>query len=439
VRSLPWAPTPWREAAALTTFGLLRLRLWWERSVWVLPLLGILAAWVLTDALASVDQGPFADLDDLRLISTDSALALLAAVGGGMVTFTGFVFSVVLLMVQYGSSAYSPRTVSYFVRSRTTQVVLAIFLLTIGFSLLSLIEVGSGRRPDFVPLASVVVTILLLLASLVAFLALLNEVGTRIRVDTVLSGIGHRSRGLMRRAFSVTPAGMEHLTAAPPGPDDDSSLVRYAGPPGQIVAVDVARLRRLVQRSGCHLVLTMQTGDAVSVGSRIARITGAQLSDREVSRCLLVDRERSLRLDPLYGLRILTDVALRALSAAVHDPTTAVRALDEVEGVLRAAAGVPLGAVRLTSGEGSLVVLHATWSDVVDLALLEVLAAGIDQPQVTRRLSVLLDDLLLDLPPGLHPPLSACRSRLVEQVQQRHPAEVEVRLLGDHQGIGGSA
>jgi uncharacterized membrane protein len=429
---------PWREAAALTTFGLLRLRLWWERAVWVLPLLGILAAWVLTDALASVDEGPFADLDDLRLISTDSALALLAAVGGGMVTFTGFVFSVVLLMVQYGSSAYSPRTVSYFVRSRTTQVVLAIFLLTIGFSLLSLIEVGSGRRPDYVPLGSVVVAILLLLASLVAFLALLNEVGTRIRVDTVLSGIGHRSRRLMRRAFSATSSAVEHL-AAPPGPDDDSSLVRYAGPPGQIVAVDVARLRRLVQRSGCHLVLTMQTGDAVSVGSRIARVTGAQLSDREVSRCLLVDRERSLRLDPLYGLRILTDVALRALSAAVHDPTTAVRALDEVEGVLRAAAGVPLGAVRLTSGEGSLVVLHATWSDVVDLALLEVLAAGIDQPQVTRRISVLLDDLLLDLPPRLSAPLSAYRSRLVEQVQQRHPAEVEVRLLGDHQGIGGSA
>jgi uncharacterized membrane protein len=183
----------------------------------------------------------------------------------------------------------------------------------------------------------------------------------------------------------------------------------------------------------------MQTGDAVSVGSRIGHVSGGtQPSDRQVSRCLLVDRERSLRLDPLYGLRILVDVALRALSPAVNDPTTAVRALDEVEGVLRSAAAVPLGVVRVTSGQGSVVAQQATWSDVVDLSLLEVLAAGMDQPQVTRRMSVLLDDLLLDLPPDLHAPLHAHRSRLVEHVQRQYPDEALARLSGDHQGIGGS-
>ncbi len=57
-----------------------------------------------------------------------------------------------------------------------------------------------------------------------------------------------------------------------------------------------------------------------------------------MSSCLLVDLERSLRHDPLYALRLLADVAIRALSPAVNDPTTAVRSLDEIEGVLRVAA-----------------------------------------------------------------------------------------------------
>jgi uncharacterized membrane protein len=202
-----------------------------------------------------------------------------------MVTFTGFVFSVVLLMVQYGSSQYSPRTVSYFLRSRTTQVVLAVFLCTIAFSLLSLIEVGSSGRLAFVPLASILMTTTLLMSSLVAFLALLHDVGTRIRVDTVLSDIGHRSRSLLRRARAGDSRARQYLAAAP-RPGDDAAQVRYAGPPGQIVAVDLTRLKRLARRHGCELVLTMQTGDAVSVGSRIGHVSGgSQPSDRQVSRC----------------------------------------------------------------------------------------------------------------------------------------------------------
>jgi uncharacterized membrane protein len=122
----------------------------------------------------------------------------------------------------------------------------------------------------------------------------------------------------------------------------------------------------------------------------------------------------------------------------VNDPTTAVRALDEAEGVLRTAAQVPLGPSRVTSGSGSLVVARVSWQDVVDLAFAEVLVAGSDQPQITRRLSVMLDEMLGDLPEHLHPPLISYRSQLVSLVTRHHPDTADVRLTGDHQGIGGS-
>lgn len=205
------------------------------------------------------------------------------------------------------------------------------------------------------------------------------------------------------------------------------------------MAVDAPRLLRLAGRSGCRIVLKVRTGDAVSPGSRVAVVTGANLQDRQVSRCLVVDRERSLRLDPLYGVRILADISLRALSPAVHDPTTAVRSLDEVESVLRMAAAVALGSIQGSRASGTVVVPRASWQDVVDLALMEVLVAGLDEPQVTRRLRAMLDDLVADLPDQHRPPLTAYRDRLVEHVHDRHPDDARERLAGDHQGIGGSS
>lgn len=142
---------------------------------------------------------------------------------------------------------------------------------------------------------------------------------------------------------------------------------------------------------------------------------------------------------PLYALRLVVDVALRALSPAVNDPTTAVRALDEVEDVLRTAARLRLGAIRVEGGHGAVVLPGATWADVVDLALTEVLHCGLGAPQVTRRLSALLGDLLADLPETTHPPLLRHQQRLTAEVTRAQPEQDLVFwLTGDRQGIGGS-
>jgi uncharacterized membrane protein len=416
----------------------LRLRLWWQQAFWVVPLVGVLLAWLLDVVSVDLDE-LFYGADQAGLgISTGAATTLLAAVAGGMVTFTGFVFSVVLLVLQFGSTEYSPRTVSYFLRSRRIQWVLAVFLATIVFSTLSLLEVGSLGRADFVPLASIVIAVMLLFVSLAAFLLLLHTVGQRIRVDTVLSDIGAQSRQqMLRRAALRARRGAEPLRAVP-APDDQSTLVRYTGRPGQIVAVDAAALLRLTRRGHNSITLLVRAGDAVSVGSPIAMVSGSSPTDRQVSRCLLTASERSLSFDPLYSLRIIVDIALRALSPGINDPTTAVRALAEVEGVLRVAAPLELGPVRLTARGGSVVLRSPTWSDIVDLALLEVVDAGLSQLQVTRRVTALLNDLLADLPEHRHAALTRYKRRLADGIATL-PADYQtIAHTGDRQGIGGS-
>jgi uncharacterized membrane protein len=430
-----------------------RVRLWWSNALWVIPLAGILTAYVVSQVLARYD-------DELRSLWTNqlspsAAQAFLAAVGGGMVTFTGFVFSVVLLMLQFGSSMYSPRAASYFLRDRTTQYVLAIFLGTITLSFTELIAVGSGGRADFVPVLNVVLTLLALFASLVGFLALLQSVARHLQVDSLLSTIG----GMARRQLSRHPSAGGRDTAVEPsagtatdrsdgpdGPDGpeppaplDTDLVRYVGRPGQLVGVALGSLLRIARDGGTEIRLLVRVGDGVSEGSPIAAVTGLRPGDRELSRCLLVRPERSLKHDPLYALRLLVDIGLRALSPAFNDPTTAVRALDEIEDVLRTAARLPLGSVRRSSGTGAVVLPGASWPDVVDLALLELIEAGLRAPQVTRRLSALFGDLLADLPETAHAPLLRYQRRLTDEVARTLPPQDHaIWLTGDRQGIGGS-
>jgi uncharacterized membrane protein len=423
-----------------------RLRLWWEGAFWVIPLLGVWAGYVLDMITEPIDEVLSLSESAALAVSPGSAVTLFAAIGGGMVTFTGFVFSVILLMVQFGSAQYSPRTVSYFLRARSTQWVLAIFLATIVFPFMSLIKVGSGQRQDYSPLASIALSILLLVVSLVAFLALIHHVSEKIRVDRLLTDLGRRARvGLGRRRESLDR--LEIRTAGPTparGPaiadGPDATLVPFAGPPGQVVSINVARLRRVAHRRGARIVMLVRVGDAVVEGSRLAAVQGPRgVPARTVSRCVLVDDELSLRHDPMYALRILTDVSLRALSPAVNDPTTAARSLDEVEGVLRVAAEVPLGETTLPAGPGSLVLQGPTWPDVVGLALHEVITFGADQPQVTRRLTAMLDDLAGEVPEDRRPTLEQQRRRLAERVATAVPEhDRAVALAPDLQGIGAS-
>ena len=423
------------------TLLLRRARLWWSHALWVIPLAGILVAYGLSHVLTRYDD----ELGSVSAsqLSPSAAQAFLAAVGGGMVTFTGFVFSVVLLMLQFGSSMYSPRAASYFLRDRTTQVVLAIFLGTITLSFTQLIAVGSGGRADFVPLLNVALTLLALFASLMGFLALLQSVARHLQVDSLLSTIGGMSRRQLLRHPSVSnpsdDGDADGPPAGAPGAPKETDLVRYEGRPGQFVGFAQSSLDRLADAGGTQITLLVRVGDGISQGAPIASVTGLRPGDLELSRCLLVRPERSLKHDPLYALRLLVDIGLRALSPAVNDPTTAVRALDEIEDVLRTAARLPLGPVRRTSGRGSVVVPGATWPDVVDLALLEIIESGLRAPQVTRRLSALFVDLLADLPESTHAPLLRYQRRLTDEVTRALPAQDHaIWLTGDRQGIGGS-
>lgn len=423
--------------------SMIRLRLWWERAFWVIPVVGVAAGMLLHDAVAELD-------DLLRLatpgaqpeIAASSAVQLLAAIGGGMVTFTGFIFSFVVLLLQFGSSQYSPRTVSYFLRARSTQYILAIFLLTITFSFVSLLDVGSLGQSEFTPVFTVTFAVLLLFVSLGAFIALLQSIGGRVRVDAVLSALGQTARRQLPRQLRV-PRGATLVEPEPAGEQRATLMVR-SPKSGQIVAVDAARLLRIAARRRLRLTVLSRVGDAVSAGAPLVRVEGAAALPAgvvaAVARTVVIEQERSLRHDPLYALRLLVDIAIRALSPAVNDPTTAVRSLDEIEGVLRAAASQELGPRLLRAGGGEVLLGSPTWDDVVGLALIEIMLSGAGQTQISRRIVALVDGVAADVDAARASGLRVFRDEVVAQIaDQRFSRRIAaVSAVPDRQGLGGA-
>jgi uncharacterized membrane protein len=426
------------EVCQMAVINSTRLRLWWERAFWVIPTVGVAGGVVLSEVVSGVDD-EFST--GLQLISAASTAQLLAAIGGGMVTFTGFVFSFVVLLLQFGSSQYSPRTVSYFLRARATRVILAIFLGTVTFTFMSLLDVGSYGRPDYTPALTVLLAVLLLFVSLAAFIWLLHSVGSRMRVDAVLSDLGRRAR--VQLAVLVGPRSEATLPVADEAPGD-AQIVRSAES-GQVIAVDQAGLTRVAARNGLRIWVARQVGDAITAGAPLVRVAASDgvevtpMLAARLRRAVVVDSERSLRYDPFYALRLLVDIAIKALSPGINDPTTAVRALDEIEGVLRVAARLHLGDRQSVRGEGQVVVPAPSWSDVVALGVLEIMVFGAGQPQITRRVTALIDDLWADVGEELRPPLEQMRVELASLLaaESFDPQLRRIAVAPDRQGLGG--
>ena len=150
--------------------------------------------------------------------------------------------------------------------------------------------------------------------------------------------------------------------------------------------------------------------------------------------------ERTFHQDLGLGLRQLSDIALRALSPAVNDPTTAVQCLDRIVQMLASFAGRPLGEVRYRDRRGVVRLVQNVpgWTDLVDLALAEIRGCAVHAPQVTRRLFAGIDDLLLIVPAERRAPLLRHRTLLLQAVERTAPTADERRFATspDRQGIG---
>ncbi|MFD7231109.1 DUF2254 domain-containing protein [Streptomyces sp. NPDC059881] len=421
-----------------------RLRQYAKASLWIIPLLGLVLGVLLADAAVWLEG--MIQLPEHWRYSPSTASSVLSTIVGAMVALLGFVVTIGILVVQQATGTLSPRYMRLWYRDRLQKAVLATFTGTFAFafSLLRLIET------DFVPNLGVTLAGTAVAVSLLLLLIYLNRFIHNLRpvaIAALVSGAGRRllERGLALQAKGTLSAG----EPKEPLPDGPVTLVRTERG-GAVQGINAAGLTAAAERHDCVLVLRHPVGDFVPPGAALVAVHGASpdghraIDHRELTGYVALGVERTIEQDPAFALRILVDVAIRALSPAVNDPTTAVQVLNHIEAMLHNIGRVELHRVytlRDRRGHPRLVVPGRSWEDFLQLALTEIREYGADSTQVCRRLRALLQGLLGALPERHLPPVRAQLTLLDEAVAQAFtdPARRATALIPDRQGIGGGS
>lgn len=373
-------------------------------------------------------------------MSVSAAMAIYSSIASGMIALTGIVFSLIFVMVQFSATAYSPRLVLWVERDPVMSHALGTFTATFLYAIAALAWVdrsGSGK----VPFLSAWMVVALLLASVGMLISLMQRIGL-LQVGRMLIFTGDQGRKVIATTYPS-----EESVVATGRPDEFRGLLRtqvlvHRGRPRAIQAVDVAALVKLAEAYEGVIELVAAVGDTVLESVPLLHVFGTRetIDEWKLRNALELGDQRTFEQDPKYAIRLLVDIAIRALSPAVNDPTTAVQALDQIGDLLLRLGGrrLEIGDFRDSQGRIRVVIPFPAWEDFVRLALDEILFYGANSVQVMRRMNALVNDLISVVPEERRAALNYWQTRLNISIA-RSFADEEEKLdasMADRQGLG---
>lgn len=407
-----------------------RLGHYLKTTLWFVPLLFVLAGIILSLVTTSIDDGSMIP----QSITGDPAAALqiLYLISFSMLTLTGLVLSLVVVVVQLAMGVFSPRIVRQILQDRPSQAAIGLFAGTFAHSVLAIRKVRTVPGGGSVPGLAVIVALVLVLSCIATLVWYVNHIGQSLRVAALVGWVAEDTIKALDEVYPDHGAGQKlspELIANPCS--------------GVVFKIDHQRLVALAERADCCLELLWAVGDFVPTGAPLLRVVGDphRLARHDVVRSIALGPERTMNQDVAYGIRMLVDIAERSLAAGpFDDPTTAVQAIDRLHDILRQLIGRPLHSGRHHDAKGTLRLLAPSmrWEGYVRLAFDEIRQTGAASPQVTRRLMSALDDLLAVAPPERRPPLERQRELLTELAGGTAPnaADRHAAVVPDPSGLG---
>ena len=415
-----------------------RTREYVRGSLWVIPLLGAILGGLLGSGVLRADRS--VDVPSYWEYSPTTASTVLAAIVGAMAALTGFVITVTVLVVQMATGTFSARYMRLWYRDRMLKATLAVLVgtLTFAFALLRRIE------RDFVPNLGVTAAGFLVVVSLLLFLFFFDRFIHRLRPVAVAALVAEAGRHAFEE--SVRALAAPDIRLEPSETNDDPTLLVRSNKAGSIQAIDTVGLVRYAHKHESELVLAHAVGDFVPADAVLIRVYGAErvsaTDEHRLRGMIALGDERTIEQDPAFAIRIMVDIAIRALSPAVNDPTTAVQVIDHLGETLRRIGTTDL-AVKVGHSGGArdpgIVIRHRRWDDFMALGITEIRQYGATSIQVMRRLRAMLEELREEVLPEHRAAVEEELARLDATVAQHWSSSVDLDRVSvpGGQGIGG--
>jgi uncharacterized membrane protein len=405
-------------------------------SLWVIPFVALVLEQIffriifaLSDNLDWTPSWPLTETATSTALQTIITLSL---------SFLVFTFGFMLVAIQVASGQLTPRIIATtLLRDNVIRLAAGLFVFTLLFAIGAVARLSASDNRLILWLAG-----FLGLASICAFLYLIDYAARLLRPGSILSRIAEDGRKVIE---DVYPRPVQAADGGPRTSDLGAPEVTipHRGKAAVVIAINIPALVAEARRLDCLVELVPRVGNFVDDGEPLLRIYGpnGMVNPRKLLNAVALAPERTIEQDATFAIRVIVDVANKALSPAINDPTTGVLAIDQLHRLLRRIGQRHLhdDLVFDRDRKGRLVLRTPNWDDFVKLACCEIRLYGGGNFQVARRLRAMIEDLLTNLPERRHPPLEL-ELRLLDEAVERLYTSPEDRALArtpDMQGLGG--
>ncbi len=470
-------------------------------SLWLVPFFAVLAYLVvhrITHGIGAwlLHTGRIDEATAFMGLPMAGARTILETIITINLSFIVFTFGSLLVAIQVAGGQYTPRIIATtLLRDNTIRITVGYFVFTLLFTLRVLSRMGGEVVHQF----NTFIAGMLGLVSIIVFLYLIDYAARLLRPVSIVYRVGESGIAVIQSVYpesiapmrtvepslrSVSPdrtvanadtsgaaqflrpvsilkrvraSGMAVIrsvypesTKSPHTVKPSRSLaspvrtVAHAGSSKIVLAVDLKGLVAQARRANGMIEFVPQVGDFVAVDEPLFRLYGGAgaIDDHQLRAAVAFGSERTIEQDPTFAFRILVDIAIKALSPAINDPTTAVLAIDQLHRLLRLVGLRHLRGEEICDAADELRLVFRTpnWEDFVHLTCAEIRRFGAGSFQITRRMLSMLENLMQTLPPQRHPELHQ-QLALFDRAIEEHYTFAEDRALAripDSQGLGGT-
>jgi uncharacterized membrane protein len=408
-------------------------------SLWIIPIVAVLLQQILGRLLQALD----ARLGLTFLgFGIEGAKALFNAVITFSLSFIVFTFGSLLIAIQVASGQYTPRIIATtLLRNNVIRYTVGLFVFTFLFAIR-----GLNQTETTVHQLVVLVSGLLGLVCLAAFLYLIDYSARFLRPVSLVANVGEQGLAVIDSVYPETfhgeakPAAMLEINTGL-----IERTILHRGHSAIVVAINTRRLVAEAEKAHGVIEFAPQVGDFLGKDEPLFFLRGGagRIDERILRGSVIFGAERTMEQDPLFAFRILVDIAIKALSPAINDPTTGVLAIDQLQRLLRRAGRRELRANYVPGHDGTvrLILRTPNWENFVHLTFTEIRFYGASNIQVARRLRASIMDLMSALPAEHHPALQQELNLLDQMLEKSYicPEDLVLARIPDSQGLGAAA
>jgi len=264
------------------------------------------------------------------------AQVILAGIAASMMTVVSIVFAILLMTLTLASMQFSPRIIVSFSKDRVTQWTLGIFLGTFSYCMAALPAARSFPHP-FAPVATVLGAMLLALICVGWLLFFIHHISQAISVNHIVDRIAKETESMIDEImpWAHRPDRLKQVDTFESHPDQVTILNHESG---YIRFVDTRRLLALAKQYHVRIRVLRRVGHFIPAGIPLMIVSkGSRLSAERSARLLAAfdfGPTRTLQQDVEFGVLQIVDIALKAISPAVNDPSTAISCVDQLSRIM---------------------------------------------------------------------------------------------------------